>query len=161
MDDADFGKEGGVYSGAGTVEEKLERARTELLDLSARNRLLNMPKAAKSAKIIELVDERTQDFLANIPEMFADAFEDGPDMIARQAFYSPVGSGGCAFATALFQSTPEMLRRNLVPMSVRRRSGASRRRTSFSMLNVSLACGSRKTKRRIESGPDWRIGDGN
>lgn len=61
MDDGDFGKEGGVYSGAGTVVEKLERARTELLDLSARNRLLNMPKAAKSAKIIELVDERSSE----------------------------------------------------------------------------------------------------
>lgn len=57
MDDTDIGSDGGVYSGLATVEEKLERARTELLDLSARNRLLNMPKSGKSAKIIEMVDE--------------------------------------------------------------------------------------------------------
>lgn len=37
---------------------KLERARTELLDLSARNRLLNIPRSAKSAKTLEVVDER-------------------------------------------------------------------------------------------------------
>lgn len=41
------------------VREKLERARTELLDLSARNRLLNMPRGAKGAKSIAVVDERT------------------------------------------------------------------------------------------------------
>ncbi len=40
------------------VEAKLERARTELLDLSARNRLLNMPRSAKSSKAVEIVDER-------------------------------------------------------------------------------------------------------
>lgn len=39
------------------LAEKLDRARTELLDLSARNRLLNMPRAAKSAKAIEIIDE--------------------------------------------------------------------------------------------------------
>ncbi|MEG8044960.1 DUF3320 domain-containing protein [Sphingomonas aerolata] len=39
------------------IDEKLDRARTELLDLSARNRLLNMPRAAKSAKAVEVVDE--------------------------------------------------------------------------------------------------------
>lgn len=40
-----------------SVLEKLERARTELLDLSARNRLLNMPKKSKSGRSIEIVDE--------------------------------------------------------------------------------------------------------
>lgn len=40
------------------VEAKLERARTELLDLSARNRLLNMPRSVRSSKAIEIVDER-------------------------------------------------------------------------------------------------------
>ncbi|PZQ12334.1 MAG: helicase [Ancylobacter novellus] len=37
--------------------EKLERARTELLDLSARNRLLNVPRFSKSVRSIEIVDE--------------------------------------------------------------------------------------------------------
>ncbi|ROP81072.1 AAA domain-containing protein [Stella humosa] len=38
---------------------KLERARTELLDLSARNRLLNVPRSSRSARTIEVVDERS------------------------------------------------------------------------------------------------------
>jgi hypothetical protein len=36
---------------------KLERARMELLDLGARNRLLNIPRSAKSAQTLEIVDE--------------------------------------------------------------------------------------------------------
>ncbi|WGM40311.1 DUF3320 domain-containing protein [Caulobacter sp. NIBR1757] len=40
------------------LDAKLEKARTELLDLSARNRLLNIPRSAKSAKTLEIVDER-------------------------------------------------------------------------------------------------------
>lgn len=43
------------------LKEKLERARTELLDLSARNRLLNVPRFSKSAKTIDVVDERTSE----------------------------------------------------------------------------------------------------
>lgn len=43
-----------------SLEAKLDRARTELLDLSARNRLLNIPKSGKSAKIIEIIDEQAQ-----------------------------------------------------------------------------------------------------
>lgn len=43
------------------LEAKLERARTELLDLSARNRLLNIPRSAKSAKTLEIVDEQSQE----------------------------------------------------------------------------------------------------
>ena len=39
------------------IDEKLDRARTELLDLSARNRLLNMPRLSKGAKAVEIVDE--------------------------------------------------------------------------------------------------------
>ena len=39
------------------IDEKLDRARTELLDLSARNRLLNMPRSSKGAKAVEVVDE--------------------------------------------------------------------------------------------------------
>lgn len=41
------------------LDVKLDRARTELLDLSARNRLLNMPRSSKNAKAIEIVDERS------------------------------------------------------------------------------------------------------
>lgn len=43
------------------LETKLERARMELLDLSARNRLLNMPRSGKSAKILEIVDEQSSE----------------------------------------------------------------------------------------------------
>lgn len=39
------------------LREKLDRARTELLDLSARNRLLNMPRSSKSVRALEIVDE--------------------------------------------------------------------------------------------------------
>ncbi|KGH25495.1 DUF3320 domain-containing protein [Comamonas testosteroni] len=45
-----------ILQSAASIEEKLERARTELLDLSARNRLLNIPRS-KTAKHIEIVDE--------------------------------------------------------------------------------------------------------
>lgn len=41
------------------LADKLDRARTELLDLSARNRLLNVPRFSKSAKTIDVVDEKT------------------------------------------------------------------------------------------------------
>jgi very-short-patch-repair endonuclease len=41
------------------VDKKLEAARTELLDLSARNRLLNMSRTSRSARIIEVIDERS------------------------------------------------------------------------------------------------------
>jgi hypothetical protein len=41
------------------IAEKLDRARMELLDLSARNRLLNLPRASKSARSIEIVDEKS------------------------------------------------------------------------------------------------------
>lgn len=41
------------------LHEKLDRARTELLDLSARNRLLNMPRSAKGARAVEIIDEKT------------------------------------------------------------------------------------------------------
>lgn len=41
------------------LDAKLDRARTELLDLGARNRLLNVPRFSKSARTIEIVDERS------------------------------------------------------------------------------------------------------
>lgn len=42
-----------------SAELKLERARTELLDLSANNRLLNIPRSARAARIVEVVDEKS------------------------------------------------------------------------------------------------------
>jgi hypothetical protein len=44
------------------LAEKLERARIELLDLSARNRLLNMPRGARGSRSIKVIDEKTTDF---------------------------------------------------------------------------------------------------
>lgn len=41
------------------IAVKLDRARMELLDLSARNRLLNMPRSSKTARSIEIVDEKS------------------------------------------------------------------------------------------------------
>lgn len=46
-----------VFQSALPIREKLDRARTELLDLSARNRLLNMPRSSKSVRALEVVDE--------------------------------------------------------------------------------------------------------
>lgn len=50
-----------IFQSSLPVEVKLERARTELLDLSARNRLLNIPRSAKSARTLEIVDERSDE----------------------------------------------------------------------------------------------------
>ncbi|NHZ84021.1 DUF3320 domain-containing protein [Massilia sp. CCM 8695] len=44
-----------------SAHDKLERARMELLDLSARNRLLNIPRSAKATRIIDVTDERSSD----------------------------------------------------------------------------------------------------
>lgn len=44
------------------IESKLERARLHLLDLTARNRLLNIPRSkTRSAKLIQTVDERSSE----------------------------------------------------------------------------------------------------
>lgn len=43
------------------LEAKLERARLELLDLSARNRLLNMPRSARTVRTIEVIDEKSSE----------------------------------------------------------------------------------------------------
>jgi very-short-patch-repair endonuclease len=48
-----------IFQGSLPIAEKLDRARMELLDLSARNRLLNMPRSSKGSKAIEIVDEKT------------------------------------------------------------------------------------------------------
>ena len=41
------------------LEAKLETARTELLELSARNRLLNTPRSSKSSRTVEIIDEKS------------------------------------------------------------------------------------------------------
>ncbi|MFC7737603.1 DUF4011 domain-containing protein [Roseomonas sp. GCM10028921] len=43
------------------IVAKLERTRAELLDLSARNRLLNVPRFSASAKTVDVVDERSSE----------------------------------------------------------------------------------------------------
>ncbi len=45
------------------LEAKLERARMELLDLSARNRLLNIPRTSRTVRTIEVVDEKSAEVL--------------------------------------------------------------------------------------------------
>jgi len=50
-----------IFQSSLSVEAKIERARTELLDLSARNRLLNVPRLSKSAKTIDIIDERSSE----------------------------------------------------------------------------------------------------
>lgn len=50
--------DGGIFQSNLPLREKLDRARTELLDLSARNRLLNMPRGARGARSIEVIDEK-------------------------------------------------------------------------------------------------------
>ncbi|MEI8396688.1 MAG: DUF3320 domain-containing protein [Rhodospirillaceae bacterium] len=43
------------------IRERLERGRLELLDLSSRNRLLNVPRRSKQAKTIEIADEKSEE----------------------------------------------------------------------------------------------------
>jgi very-short-patch-repair endonuclease len=50
---------GSIFQSSLSLETKLDRARTELLDLAAKNRLLNIPRSGKSAKIVEVIDEQT------------------------------------------------------------------------------------------------------
>ncbi|MGY3230984.1 very-short-patch-repair endonuclease [Luteibacter sp. HA06] len=47
-----------IFQSSLPLADKLEQARTELLDLSARNRLLNMPRGAR-ARSITVVDEKS------------------------------------------------------------------------------------------------------
>lgn len=56
--DASQFSEQSIFQSSLSVEAKIERARTELLDFSARNRLLNVPRFSKSAKTVDIVDER-------------------------------------------------------------------------------------------------------
>ena len=54
--------EAGIFQSALPIDAKLERARLRLLDLSARNRLLNIPRGkSRSRSLIDVVDERTSE----------------------------------------------------------------------------------------------------
>lgn len=48
--------EASAFREPGSLEQKIDKARTELLDLSTRNRLLHTPRGGR-AKIVEVVDE--------------------------------------------------------------------------------------------------------
>ncbi|MBB4954563.1 very-short-patch-repair endonuclease [Agrobacterium vitis] len=58
---SDDASEQSIFQSSLSVESKIERARTELLDLSARNRLINVPRFSKSAKTIDIVDEQSSE----------------------------------------------------------------------------------------------------
>ncbi len=51
--------EGSAFREPGSLEQKIERARTELLDLSTRNRLLHTPRGGR-AKTVEVIEELAQ-----------------------------------------------------------------------------------------------------
>lgn len=53
-----------VFNSALPVAQKLERARTELLDLSARNRLLNIPQSARAARSLEVIASQRRDLVS-------------------------------------------------------------------------------------------------
>lgn len=84
MDDLHSGADESIYSGKGSVTEKLEKARTELLDLSARNRLLNMPRSGKGTKTIEIVDEKSSEIF-RLLVIDGKAFTFVPGMPSRKA----------------------------------------------------------------------------
>jgi len=72
---------------AASLEQLLNESRRELLDLSARNRLLSMPVESKSARIIHVRDEKSDHvFRLLVTERKSFAFLPG---IARRAA-SPV-----------------------------------------------------------------------
>src|SRR3954447_21305104 len=48
-----------VFQSELPIAAKLDGARAELLDLSAGNRLLNVPRFSKAARTIEVIDERS------------------------------------------------------------------------------------------------------
>src|SRR5665213_964899 len=50
-----------IFQSALPLEAKLERARMELLDLSARNRLLNIPRSSRNVRTIEVIDEKSSE----------------------------------------------------------------------------------------------------
>ena len=89
------GARASIFQGDLPLGEKLERARTELLDLSARNRLLSVPRSSKAAKTVEVVGARAADVFQILvrderPMTFVpgkadeDEEEDGPKKEAKE-----------------------------------------------------------------------------
>ncbi|WP_043364531.1 DUF3320 domain-containing protein [Belnapia sp. F-4-1] len=75
-----------VFQSDLSVAAKLERARAELLDLSARNRLLNVPRFSASARTIDVVDERSSEvFRLLVREAKACTFLPGRETAADKA----------------------------------------------------------------------------
>lgn len=55
-------EEAGLFQSALPIDAKLERARIRLLDLSARNRLLNIPRGkSRNRSLIDVIDERASE----------------------------------------------------------------------------------------------------
>jgi very-short-patch-repair endonuclease len=50
-----------IFQSTLPLEAKLERARMEPLDLSARNRLLNIPRSSRNVRTIEVIDEKSSE----------------------------------------------------------------------------------------------------
>ncbi len=79
-----------------SLEQKLEKARAELLDLGARNRLLNIPKT-KNSRFLEMVDERSEhiySLLVKDKKTFTflhskEAKEDDQDDAEESVFFYP------------------------------------------------------------------------
>ena len=51
---------------ANSIVEKLLEARKQLLDLTARNRLLNTPRSFRRTKRLDIVDERTEQIFSHL-----------------------------------------------------------------------------------------------
>jgi very-short-patch-repair endonuclease len=88
-----------VFQGDLPIAAKLERARAELLDLSARNRLLNVPRFSSSARTVEVVDERSSEvFRLLAREAKACTFLPGRETAEEKAEAEADPSGDAALA---------------------------------------------------------------
>jgi hypothetical protein len=86
-----------------TTEAKLEQARRNLLELSTRNRLINMPRRRKRAKVVEIAGERSD-------EVFRILVLEGREMMQSVCNQEQGGAGDCT-ATS---STTTSARSNFV-----------------------------------------------
>jgi very-short-patch-repair endonuclease len=82
-----------------TLRGKLDRARTELLDLSGRNRLLNTPRRTRTARTVEVVDERSEEVFRLLVEQ-GRSFTFAPGRVTP-ASHGPAEDGVAMTATAL------------------------------------------------------------
>lgn len=98
-----------LFQSSLTPELKLERARLELLDLSARNRLLNVPKFSKTAKTVDVVGEKTAEvFRLLVRESKSFSFVAGrPDRPERGEAQEGEGTDEEGQWSAEYDVTPE------------------------------------------------------